>query len=181
MKDNIHRQALLNGDRVLFEHIGEVTKDVVLEILPQLEAIVENQATSKLLGRRLIYIAIETLQNLQLHGYSDDGELLAEPEFIVSRSDDAFNLHGGNIVPTDAIEPLTDKIAKINSLNEEELKYLYGVVMKQTVIKFSTKGGAGLGLIDMRKKSTRELEFSIQPLDEDFSYFTLKVSLPESL
>lgn len=181
MKDKINRRALLNGDRVLFEHCGEVTKEVVLDILPQLEDLVEHQATSKLLGRRLVYISIETLQNLQLHGYAEDGHLICEPEFIVSRSDDAFHLHGGNLIPVDEVEALTDKINKINSLDEQELKYLYSVVMKQTVVRFSTKGGAGLGLIDMRKKSTRPLEFSFQDLNDGFSYFTLKITLPESL
>lgn len=181
MKEKIQRKALVNQEKVLFEHIGEVTKEVVLNILPQLEAIVENQAVSKVLARRLVHISIESLQNLQLHGHSEDGELIAEPEFIVSRSKDSFNLHAGNIIPMDDVETLTDKINKINSLNDEELKYLYSVVMKQTVVKFSTKGGAGLGLIDMRKKSTRHLDFHFQQLNDQYAFFTLKVSLPESL
>jgi hypothetical protein len=50
--------------------------------------------------------------------------------------------------------------------------------MKQTVVKFSTKGGAGLGLIDMKKKSGNELGFSFQDVDETVSYFSLKVSVP---
>jgi len=72
---------------------------------------------------------------------------------------------------------LEDKLNKINSLNDEEVKFLYGVIMKQTVVKFSSKGGAGLGLIDMKKKSGNALKFQFQPIDEQVTYFSLRIEV----
>jgi hypothetical protein len=39
--------------------------------------------------------------------------------------------------------------------------------------EFSSKGGAGLGLIEMAKKTGNKLDFDFTPLDDVFSYFIL--------
>ena len=39
--------------------------------------------------------------------------------------------------------------------------------------EFSNKGGAGLGLIEMAKKTGNKLDYDFVPLDNDYSYFIL--------
>ena len=39
--------------------------------------------------------------------------------------------------------------------------------------EFSSKGGAGLGLIEMAKKTGNKLDYDFVPVDTDFSYFIL--------
>jgi hypothetical protein len=39
--------------------------------------------------------------------------------------------------------------------------------------EFSNKGGAGLGLIEMAKKTGNKLDYDFVPLDKDYSYFVL--------
>ena len=36
------------------------------------------------------------------------------------------------------------------------------------------KGGAGLGFVDMARKSGQKLHFDFEPIDEHFSFFSLK-------
>lgn len=181
MSSDFNRHAILNNDEVLLDHVGEVTKDHLLEILPRLESILEDHKVSKLLKKRVVYLSIESLQNLQLHGYcGKKGEDL-HPEFIFSKGAGTFNIIIGNIVEEQEALILEDKLNKINSLDEEELAYLFGVVIKQSVVRMSSKGGAGLGLIDMRKKSTRKLKFMFQNIGEGLRFFSLRISLPEAL
>jgi hypothetical protein len=66
-------------------------------------------------------------------------------------------------------------IDNINSLNQDELKQLHKEKMRETAI--SDKGGAGLGFIDIARKTGNQLEYHFEPIDEKNSFFLLKTSI----
>lgn len=180
MSKSINKYALNKDDVVLFEYEGAVDKQVVLDTLPQIETILDALGVQKQKKRRIVNIAIETLQNLQLHSFQTSEELYGiKPHFLVAKNNGFLSITIGNLIAVDERELLEDKLRKINSLNDEEIKFLYGVIMKQTVVKFSTKGGAGLGLIDMKKKSGNELDYCFQEIDQRVCYFCLKINVDE--
>jgi hypothetical protein len=179
MSNKVDKYVLIDGDTVLLEYEGEVNKEVLLDTLPQIETKLDELKVAKQKKRKMVNIAIETLQNLQLHSLPlANSEHKLPPLFVLSQKNGSISITIGNIMDSTECTVLKDKIDKINSLNDEEIKFLYGVIMKQTVVKFSTKGGAGLGLIDMKKKSGNDLEYRFQPIDQDVTYFNLKISIP---
>ncbi len=179
MSIGIDKYALIGEGTILFEYEGVVTKQILLDTLPKIEEIFDTLSVGRQNKRKLVNIAIETLQNLQLHSFPfEENDCNFRPLFIVGMDEDYITITIGNLVAQDERAVLEDKITKINSLNDEEVKFLYGVIMKQTVVKFSTKGGAGLGLIDMKKKSGNNLDFSFQEVDNTVCYFSLRVSVP---
>jgi hypothetical protein len=179
MSNQVDKYVLIDGDTVLLEYEGEVNKEVLLDTLPQIETKLDELKVAKQKKRKMVNIAIETLQNLQLHSLPlANSRHKMPPLFVLSQKNGSISITIGNIMDSSECTVLKDKIDKINSLNDEEIKFLYGVIMKQTVVKFSTKGGAGLGLIDMKKKSGNDLKYRFQPIDEDVTYFNLKISIP---
>lgn len=171
--------GLMEGDDVLMSKEGLITKSDILHILPEIETLLDKFDTSKIIKRKIVNIAIESLQNLQIHSYLDKtNKYQHKPLFVLSKKGEDFYVSIGNLVDNKEIHYLKDKIVKINSLNNEEVKYLYSVIMKQTFVKFSDKGGAGLGLVDMKKKSGHPLQYHFSPIDADVSYFMLKVKIP---
>ncbi len=178
-KETALLNGFMDGDEVLLCREGLITKSDILHILPEIETIVDKFNTGKIIKRKIINIAIESLQNLQIHAFLDHGNQYAQkPLFILSRKGDDFYISIGNLVSNSEIHYLKDKIVKINSLDSEEVKYLYSVIMKQTFVKFSEKGGAGLGLVDMKKKSGHPLLYHFTRVDDMVSYFILKVRIP---
>lgn len=171
------KNILLNDDTILIEYEGLVDKKVLLDTLVQIEDILDDKNVGRQRKRKLINIAIETLQNLQLHAFPDGESYNVLPSFYLTESKESINIVIGNLLLNEERSVLEDKLQKINSLNAEEVKFLYGVIMKQTVVKFSTKGGAGLGLIDMKKKSGNSLVYEFQELDHRVSYFSLKIQV----
>lgn len=179
MGNVIDKYVLLDNQKILLEHNGSVDREILLEILPKIEATVDNQGAKKAIKRKIVNIAIEALQNLQLHAYPiSNNSNRPEPYFGLTTDGSHLCIIIGNLIGASEQSVLQDKLEKINSLSEDELKYLYGVIMKQTVVKFSTKGGAGLGLIDMKKKSGNNLVYSFQEADTETRYFCLKVTVP---
>lgn len=76
----------------------------------------------------------------------------------------------------DKTEGLKAKLDQINKLNPEEIRDKYKELMTQ--MEFSDKGGAGLGLLDIARKSANKFEYDFRKLGDKKSYFTLKVSIP---
>jgi hypothetical protein len=179
MSDSINKYSLLGDESILYEYEGLVNKEVLLDTLPKIESILDSLGVNRQNKRKIVNIAIETLQNLQLHSFQiEENKYNLPPLFVVAKDDKNITITIGNLIHTSEQQVLEDKLNKINSLNDEEIKFLYGVIMKQTVVKFSTKGGAGLGLIDMKKKSGNPLTFCFKQIDDKVSYFNLKISVP---
>lgn len=180
MPKEINKFALTPTDAILFQYEGAVNKEILLDTLAKIETILDKLGAGRQSKRKIVNIAIEALQNLQLHSFTLAGsEYNTNPIFILAKENEFYTITIGNLISVAEQPVLEDKLKKINSLNEEEIKFLYAVIMKQTVVKFSTKGGAGLGLIDMKKKSGNPLEFSFQKVDDTVSYFSLKISVSD--
>jgi hypothetical protein len=63
-------------------------------------------------------------------------------------------------------------IDHINSLDKEEIKALYKKKIKAS--RLGETGGAGLGFIDLVKKTGNQLQYGFQKLDEENYFFILK-------
>jgi hypothetical protein len=72
---------------------------------------------------------------------------------------------------------LRSRLEKINSLEPEELKAYYKEVLNNGMM--SDKGGGGLGMIDIARKSGKRLDFDFQKVDEEFSFYSLNINIPQ--
>jgi hypothetical protein len=126
----------------------------------------------ELTKRKIYNVMIETLQNICKHNvtYSD-----SRPVFMISFTGEHYNIISGNPLNTEKVEAIKSKLDHINSLDEEGLKQLF----KETRLKstISDVGGAGLGFIDMAKRSGNKIHYMFENIDENFSYFTVMVQV----
>jgi len=67
-------------------------------------------------------------------------------------------------------------LIQVNQLDSENLKNYYRQILRNG--KFTEEGGAGLGLIEMARKSGNRLTFSFKPVNENYSYFYLHTVIP---
>ena len=116
----------------------------------------------------------ECLQNIVKHGDHTNHDNAAV--FLIGRSDEAYIVISGNPIHKSEKDSLKSKLDNINSLDKDGLKQLYKDIIKNTQI--SDKGGAGLGFVDMARKSGQPLEFDFVDLENDGAFFCLKCSIP---
>jgi coenzyme F420-reducing hydrogenase delta subunit len=121
--------------------------------------------------KRVYFVMVESLQNITRH---QDVNQTSQNHafFVVQNKAGEYDLSSGNIIEKSKVDDLKEKLDKINSLNPEELKDYYKNVLENTGM--SDKGGAGLGLIEMARRSGNKLSYDFQPLDNDYSYFYFK-------
>jgi len=78
----------------------------------------------------------------------------------------------GNKVNNETVELLKDKLVTLRNMDKDELRRYYKEQRKKNTPEDSK--GAGLGFIELARKSVKPIEFSFQPIDEHFSFFSLK-------
>ena len=64
----------------------------------------------------------------------------------------------------------------MNAMSAEQLRAFYQESL--SVAELSEKGGAGLGILDMARKSKMPLEYEFVPIDEHYSFFILAIAIP---
>ena len=99
--------------------------------------------------------------------------------FLTKNWQTTYHITSGNLIEKNKIENLENQLKKVNSLNKEELKLLYREVLENQEI--SDKGGAGLGLIEMARKSGQELKYDFKPFNEHFSFFYNQIELKSQI
>ncbi|RLD38710.1 MAG: hypothetical protein DRI74_03005 [Bacteroidetes bacterium] len=152
----------------------------VVEILNDIELKAEEMGVSNSLRKKIFNIAVEELQNLLHH--TRDFSVKGEPDdkvrvvqFSFSEEEDFFLLKTSNFLLKKHLKIVEEKINFVNKLSKGELKELYRKVLTNNQI--SDKGGAGLGFIDMRRKSGLDLIYDVEYFDNDLARFTFLVKI----
>ncbi len=146
---------------------ADVLINVFEHLLGQYEAKLKIQ-------KRAFYILVEALQNVIRH-QAMPGSRLKESGGTLSFQylDGQFMFTLKNLIETSLTGDLKKKIDMLNRMTREELNKYYKKILKNDVL--SDKGGAGLGLIEIARKSENLLQYEFREADETHSYFYLNM------
>jgi hypothetical protein len=120
--------------------------------------------------KKLFNIMIEGLQNIAKHQLEIDH--YHHPFLIIAHDPANYHVLTGNFIANGKIDIVKTKIDKINSLSKDELKEYYKEARLNSVI--SSVGGAGLGFIDMARKSGNKLNYNFYEMNKEHSLFILQ-------
>ena len=170
--------AEVNENDVFFAYEGEISSERINAILEEVEGKFMELATNVKVRKKVYNITVESLQNLFHHSDNVPAELkdtLGDKfgAIIVLKNDAGFQLTVGNFISADKVKFLTEKIEKINSLSSDELKEMYKFILNYQ--KLSPKGGGGLGLIDIARKSENKLGYKFYPYNENYYFYRLDI------
>jgi hypothetical protein len=170
----------LNKGNVILAYKGSITSEIINDILEGVEKKLEEVDEDSKLRKKIYNILVESLQNLFHHiemSHEGINEEL-EPKFgilAVVKENELYKIITGNFINVRRIKFLKEKINKINSLSKDELKDMYKFILNHQ--KLSAKGGGGLGLVDIARKSGNKLEFEFYNYNDDYYFFNLTISV----
>ncbi|MDY0253945.1 MAG: SiaB family protein kinase [Tenuifilaceae bacterium] len=169
----------MNHGEVVVSYKGSINADVIADTLGLVETKLEDSEIHNSIKKKLYNVLVEGLQNLY-HHVDMPKDLIPQEKlesnfgiFIISKLPDAFRISTGNFVQHSRIDDIKEKIDKINSLSSEELKDFYKFVLNNQ--KFSEKGGGGLGLIDIARKTGNKLDYKFFKYNDEYNFFILTV------
>jgi len=156
-------------ERLMFVYRGVVTNDNSVPLLMLLEKEMENAEFGFVGRKRLFMFVLESLQNVSRH--SNRSEHANMSLVVYSKTGSGYTVTTGNVLPSSRINDLKVKLDEINNLETKEIRNVYRQML--SAAEFSNKGGAGLGLIEMAKKTGNKLDYDFVTLDNEYSYFIL--------
>lgn len=123
--------------------------------------------------RKVFHVMVECLQNISKHANNSKSfnESQKRGIVMVAKSIGKYSIVTGNHIENQKIPELKAVLDNLNILTKEELNLLFKTKLKNNVL--SDKGGAGLGFIDIARKTGEKLIFDFVPINETFSYFIL--------
>jgi hypothetical protein len=153
---------------------GEITHQITKAFTSLTESNMAKEEESNMVQKKVFHVMVECLQNISKHADdygSNDYIFSGRGIFLVAKGVDEYSVTTGNIVDNSKIPILKGLLEQVNSLDKEELTELYKKQIKEG--RLSDKGGAGLGFIDIKRKTGRNLDYHFLPINEDTSFFLL--------
>ncbi|MBN1117513.1 MAG: SiaB family protein kinase [Bacteroidales bacterium] len=176
---NEYYSKVSQGD-VLLAYKGSITSELINEVLEAVEEKLEKVNESGKTRKKLYNVLVESLQNLYHHieetheGIDED----LDPKFavlIIERDNEDYKVITGNFIRNTKIGFLKEKIDKINSMTKDELKDMYKFILNHQ--KISAKGGGGLGLVDIARKTGKDMTYEFYNYNNDYSFFNLTIDV----
>jgi hypothetical protein len=167
---------------VVFYYKGNIDSDVINQVLDTVEGKMVDCNEQSRLRKKVYNVLVESLQNLYHHADKmpdDFGENPAErfAVVMVKKEGDGYKITTGNFVRTENIEKLEEKIKRIKRSTNEEIKELYKFILNHQ--RISSKGGGGLGLVDIARKTGNNLDYTIVEYNNNYCFFYLDIRVTE--
>jgi hypothetical protein len=167
---------IMKENELILVYSGDFSQDLTKTLL----AFTERKLSSEVIGdqarKKIFNIMVEMLQNISKNNVKTEAVIsMHSPVFMIGETDTSYNLISSNMILNSNIQFLRKRIDEVNALNAEGLKELYKKVRLNST--FSNVGGAGIGIIDMARKSENKLTYSFDEIDENCSMYSLLIKV----
>ena len=175
-----HKTMVSQNLSLVYE--GEVNQSITKAFTNLAEKNLDETEKNTTLKKRVYHVMVECLQNICKHA---DDVFTGEPDvpgsgiFLVGHDDDAYTVTTGNVIANDRIDQIKTLLEEINQLDRDQLKELYKKQIKLS--RLSSKGGAGLGFIDIAKKTNNPIEYHFEEINGVTSFFILKTKITKNV
>ena len=171
----------LEERNVLLSFKGMITSELLTTILQIMESKMDHIDENPKVKKKVFNILVECLQNLYHHIDQDDFVHIPAEErsalLMIAKIGDAYQITTGNYMKAGDVSGLKEKLDLVNGMDKEELKTYYKQVLSEG--SMSSKGTAGLGMIDIARKSGEKLDYEFLSINDKTSFFSLTVKIAE--
>ena len=168
----------MEDENIILSFKGTFSEELLTSILHIVESKMVSLDVPTPKKKRVFNVLVECFQNLYHHieAFGEESTVAKEQKsalIMVKYDNGKFTITTGNFVTQERIPELKEKLIMINDLDGEDLRDLYRTKLEQD--GRTDKGTAGLGLIDIARKSKNKLEYEIIDVTESIGFFCLNV------
>jgi hypothetical protein len=159
-----------------------VTSELLTTILSIMESKMDAYEEKPKVKKKVFNVLVECLQNLYHHIDKDNisEEILSFDNsalLMIAKNTDNYQVMTGNYMETKYVNDLKAKLDLVNSMDKLELKSYYKEILSNG--NRTEKGTAGLGMIDIARKSGQKLDYHFMKFDDKTTFFSLTVKIAE--
>lgn len=166
---NISRiRKVMTEEKIVFSFSGMISQSLTSFLVETAKAQLEDRGETSKLTRNMFLIAVEQLQNIM--SYSKEKNIkedhYSSPGVLVVGYDDVkekYYINSSNeIEETDQIK-VSEKLDHINELEKDQLRQYLRDKLRSAEDQHDR--GAGVGFIEMAKRSSEKLEYGFEDID----------------
>ena len=163
-------------DNILLCFNGPISRSLIEEIGNALKNYLKSEQLSPASALDVFAAYIELTQNIRHYATSSQLAGADTATVIVSHFDGCYSVAAGNIVRVNDGKKLVARIESFAKMDKAELKIAYKTQLRQPRDTDAVTG-AGLGLIDMARKSSKPMEATLKEIGNDTAYFSLSIKI----
>lgn len=172
---------LMKKHEIIMVYEGEFSQEITKSFLSMTESTFHSAQVNETVIKKVYNIMMEVLQNICKHEFKHASIHTDKVEsiLIIAENKTEYQIVTGNAIKKNSVSIIKNKIDTINSLDQEGLKALYKQARLNSTI--SEVGGAGLGFIDIARKSGNPISYHFSPINEELVFFTQMVTVNKQL
>ena len=168
----------IKSKSLYFAYQGVFSDKITLNLVDVNENNISDTSEVKKLRKKINFLMVECLQNVYRHG--EDEKVVEKTSekggfFYLTNENNYLTIATSNLVNSKAAKTLSDNLDQVNTSDEAGVKKLYLEILNNE--SYTEKGGAGLGLVDMARKSGHPLLHQIESYNEELSRFYFQLNL----
>jgi hypothetical protein len=175
-KDLIFIQTILTDDMVAqgfpLVYKGPLNHQTMRFFTTMAEEKISIRCNDASVKRKVFHTMVEMLQNVTRHSADFDEKGSGNGIFVIGERKDYYYIITGNMVKSAHVRDLEDSIEMLNNMDKASLDNLHKEQLQSG--ELSVKGGAGLGLIDIIRKTGEKYVYQFHRLNENSHFFILK-------
>ena len=168
-------RELFNRSRILLCFNGPISRSLIEEIGNALKNYLQADSALPSAAMDVFSAYVEMTRNIRHYALSRGyDELDSSATIVVARDGEGrYVVQAGNLVEVRDGEALLQRLDELAQMDKAQLKAAYKTQLRQPRDE-KAASGAGLGLIDVARKSAQPLAASLVSCSETRSFFTLR-------
>ena len=124
--------------------------------------------------RKISFLIVEVIQNIIHHSDKNPkGETFAYFELL--KDEEGYEIKTGNLLLKEKTEDLDKRLQCVTTSTQDEIKEK--IMTKLNDGDFSEKGGAGIGLLSIKKRTDRGMSYNIEYFREDYNFIHFEIKI----
>jgi len=185
MKFNIHEYSkMLEDNNIQVIYSGPIWTNGIDGLAEMMIKRLEFDDLPFTSSQAVFSIFIEQINNMMM--YSADKDIKNDDEgnpqeiskgvFILGVQGTTYFIQSGNLVTKYSAGILKERIDHLNTLDKKELRQYHKERLKAENDNPESKG-AGIGLIEIARRSSTPIEYEFLPYDDERQYFTIYITV----
>jgi len=160
--DNIEGMAEMMRKRLDFDDVPYTASKAVFSIF------VEQ------INNMMMYSADKEVKICEVNGKKE----IAKGVFILGIQEESCFIQTGNLVTDYSADILRERIDYLNSLDKKQLRQYYKERLNAENNNPESQG-AGIGLIEVARRATYPIEYTLKPRGDNLQYFTMYLTVSQ--
>ena len=156
-------------EKTLLSYTGNINTEYIDSVVEYVNALDEKPT----LIRKICFLIVEVLQNVIHHSDKNEhGSTFAYFELIKT---DTYIIKTGNLILKERTEELEKRLQCVISSSEDEIKQK--ILNNLSKEGFTDKGGAGIGLLSIKKKVNEGMSYEIEYFLEKYNMIHFEIRI----